>query len=336
MPNPPLSVLLPVRDGAVHLGDAIASMEGQVDPDFEVLAVDDGSEDGTHDLLREWAARDRRVRVVRTGPSGIVSALERARALARGDLLARMDADDVAHPRRFALQREFMAGRAEVALCGCGVEYFPAEALGEGARRYEEWINASLTHEEMEREIFVECPVAHPTWVMRAETVDRVGGYRDAGWPEDYDLLLRLWAAGGRLGKVPEVLLKWREGPHRLSRTGRRYTQDAFRRCKAHHLVATVVPEDRPVVVWGAGPVGKGFSRALRRLGRAPTAFVEVDPRKIGQEIHGAPVVDTEGGLARRGAFHLAAVAGPGPRARVRGLLEGAGFLEMRDFTAVA
>jgi cellulose synthase/poly-beta-1,6-N-acetylglucosamine synthase-like glycosyltransferase len=329
-------VLLPVRNGERHLPDAIASIEAQTEPDFEVIVVDDGSVDATPRILADWARRDARVQVVRQEPSGIVTALERARSSARGRYLARMDADDISEPGRLAEQRGLLDAEPAVALCGCRVRYFPEEAVRAGARRYEAWLNGSLDHDAITRELFVECPVAHPTFFMRAEAIEGVGGYLDRGWPEDYDLLLRLWAAGARLAKAPGTLLRWREGPERLSRTDRRYGPEAFRRCKAHHLAETVFARGRGAVLWGAGPVGKAFSRALRRVGVGVLAFVEVDARKIGQEIHGVPVLDTRAGLSMEGALHLCAVGQPGARETLRALLEGSGMEESRDFIAIA
>jgi glycosyltransferase involved in cell wall biosynthesis len=328
-------VLLPVRDGAAHLGEAAASLEAQTDGDFEVVAVDDGSTDTTPELLADWAARDPRVRIVGQDPSGIVAALERARGLARGRYLARMDADDVCEPHRFAAQRALMEA-APLAGCGAQVRYFPRHHLRDGARRYEAWLNTASTAEEVARAVFVECPLAHPTFFLRADAVEAVGGYRDRGWPEDYDLVLRLWRAGHRLANVPEVLLHWREGAGRLSRTHGVYAPGAFVACKVHHLRKSLLAGGRPAVVWGAGPVGKTFARALLAAGTPVEAFVEVDPRKIGQEVHGAPVLDTDGGLARRGVLHLAAVGQPGARRTLKDLLSGGGLVEGGDFVAVA
>jgi glycosyltransferase involved in cell wall biosynthesis len=335
-PPPPISVLLPVRDGAATLEEAIASVEAQTDPDFEVLAVDDGSADATPDILEAWAGRDSRVRVLRQPASGIVAALERSRGEARGRYLARMDADDVCEPERLARQRELLEAESTLVGCGCFVRYFPREAVREGARRYEAWMNSSSSAEEVERDVFVECPLAHPTFFLRAAAVQAVGGYRDPGWAEDHDLVLRLWEAGGRLAKVPEVLLRWREGEERLSRVDATYALEAFVRCKVHFLRRTLLSERQGAIVWGAGPVGKAFARELIRGGVPLLGFVEVDPRKIGQEIHGAPVVDTDTGLTYRGGLHLAAVGQAGARDTLRSILSGGGLKEMRDFVAVA
>ncbi|HUF89933.1 MAG TPA: glycosyltransferase [Gemmatimonadota bacterium] len=330
-------MLLPVRDGEDHVDRAIESLVGQTLTDLEILAVDDGSADGTPERLARWAGRDGRVRVLSQPTGGIVPALERARAAARGRWLARMDADDVSAPRRLEHQLACMEESDPLlAACGCRVEYFPRRGLGAGALRYERWINGLVSPAEIERDLFVECPLAHPTFFLDAEAVRAAGGWRDAGWPEDYDLLFRLRERGGRFAKVPAVLLSWRERPGRLSRVDPRYSPGAFRRCKVHWLRRGPLRGGRAVVVWGAGPNGKRFALELQRQGVRVAAFVELDPRKIGKRIHGAPVVSPADIGAHAGAFCVAAVGQAGARDQIRQALTAAGWREGADFVAVA
>jgi glycosyltransferase involved in cell wall biosynthesis len=329
-------VLLPARDGGRHLPECIASLEAQTCRGFEVIAVDDGSTDDTPELLRAWASRDARVRVLRQDPRGLVAALEHARAHARARYLARMDADDVAAPERLERQLDLMEARPDLTGCGCGIRYFPEALIKDGARRYQEWINDLIDPEQIARDLFVECPIAHPTFFVRADAVAAVGGYRDLGWPEDYDLLLRLWEAGGRFAKVPAPLLHWREGPGRLSRVHPSYGPDAFRRLKVEALRRTLLRDRNGVLVWGAGPTGKAFARALRDASLTVRAFVDLDRRKIGQVVHGAPVVPPARVNDFRGAFCVAAVGQPGARAEIRAALEALGWRETLDFVAVA
>lgn len=334
--SPPLSVLLPVRDAEGVIQQALDSISRQTYSDFEVVAVDDGSADRTSEILRAAAAADERIRVFSRKAAGIVPALEFARAKARGRYLARMDADDGAFAQRFMKQMELMESNRRISLCGTGIAYFPRETLRDGALRYEGWINSLHTHDDLVRDLFVECPIPHPTFLVRADVMDLVGGYRDMGWPEDYDLILRLWQGGGRLEKVPETLLRWREGEDRLSRNHENYSQDAFRRCKVHHLLRTHLRAGQGVVIWGAGPVGKAFGRELLAQGGVLRAFVDLDPRKIDQEIHGVRVLDPERALALDGSFSVAAVAKPGGREEIRDALRNAGKIESRDFLAIA
>ncbi|MDX1494135.1 MAG: glycosyltransferase [Longimicrobiales bacterium] len=331
-----MSVLLPVRDGARHLDEALESIVTQTLHDIEILVVDDGSIDDTGELLRSWSDRDPRIVGIQQEPRGIVAALEHARSLARGRFLARMDADDVARPRRLEAQLELLRRHPDLSGCGCRVRYFPRDVVRDGARRYEAWINGVVEPDEIERSIFVECPLPHPTFFFRSDALASAGGYRETDGPEDYELILRMWSQGHRFGKVPQVLLDWREGEDRLSRTDPRYAPEAFLSTKVSYLRSNLLGRGRAVVIWGAGPVGKALSRALREAGVPLRAFVELDPRKIGQEIHGAPVVDTDDGLEIAGPLHLAAVGQEGARRKITELLRGAGRRAMEDFVAVA
>lgn len=301
-----------------------------------MVAVDDGSSDGTAGLLEAWRRRDGRVRVLATGGAGLVPALTAAASAARAPLLARMDADDVAEPRRLELQAAFLGDRPDLAACGTGVELFPDRDVGSGYRRYERWLNALRDPETLRRDLFVECPVAHPTLAIRTTVLRGLGGYRDPGWPEDYDLLLRLHAAGLRAANLGRPLLRWRVRRGRLSLDAPAYSPAAFRRCKVHFLVRGGLPEGRALVVWGAGRVGKPLALELARQGRPARAFVDVDPRKVGQVIHGLPVLPPEGLARLPGAYVLAAVGAPGARQDIRRRLEASGRREVRDFRAVA
>lgn len=344
-----VSVLLPCRDAGRWLPDCIESLEAQTFGDYEVVAVDDGSRDETRELLESWGARDGRVRVLSSdgsheegeegdGAAGLVEALNRAAGAARGRLLARMDADDIAAPRRLQAQRDALRRRTELAACGTAVELFPASAVGDGYERYERWLNSLVGPEDLLRDLLVECPIAHPTLMIRRSVFHALGGYRDAGWPEDYDLVLRLHAAGMRAANLDTPLLRWRVRADRHSLRSPRYSADAFRRCKAHFLTEAFLP-GRPVVIWGAGKVGKPLARALLREGVPVRAFVDLDPRKIGQEIHGAPVLDPAGFerlSARSNPYVLAAVGSPGARREIREALQALGRRELLDFRACA
>jgi glycosyltransferase involved in cell wall biosynthesis len=330
-----VSVLLPVRDAADFVGACLASLAVQTLVDHEVIAVDDGSMDGSRALLEAAARADPRLRVLTLEGRGLVAALNAALHEARGCLVARMDADDVAHPDRLALQSSRLEADRSIDILGCRVRLIGPASGNAGMRAYVDWQNALVDHDAIVRDLFVESPLVHPSVMARTATLRGLGGYRDFRGPEDYDLWLRAHAGGHRFAKTRETLLDWRDRPDRLTRTDPRYAPDRFLALKVEALLAGVLRRPRPVVVWGAGRVGKAWSRALAARGRPVTAFVEVDPRKIGQRIHGAPVVAVAA-AARAGALHLAAVGDGGARERIR--LEAArlGLADGRDLVAVA
>jgi glycosyltransferase involved in cell wall biosynthesis len=329
MRRPLVSVLLPVRDEEEFLLETLESLSAQTLADHEVVVVDDGSRDGSAAIAEAHARADSRFRVIRAPPLGMVAAAERARAAATGPLVARMDADDVALPERLELQ---VAAIEEEGLAAVGgqVEYFPDPS--DGMRAYASWLNGLVTVEAALRDLFVECPLPGPGLTARAELVS----YRDCGWPEDYDLVLRIWRGGGRFRNVEALVHRWRDHPERLTRTRPAYSLSAFRRCKVHFLRASLLAGGRPAVVWGSGPTGKAFARELLAAGTPVAAFVEVDPRKLGKQIHGAPVVPVGRAADFPGSLALGAVAGAEARARVREQAAALGLVEGRDFVAVA
>jgi hypothetical protein len=171
--------------------------------------------------------------------------------------------------------------------------------------------------------------------MVRRPPFEAAGGYRASSGPEDYDLIIRLWRAGGALANVPRVLLAWRDRPDRTSRVDPRYSHAAFRRLKVATLLSTLV-RAHPVLVAGTGPTGKAFARELVRQGGHLAAFVDVDPRKVGQVIHDVEVVSPARVAEYRHCFGIGAVSGPKARADVRRMFAEAGFTEGADFVAVA
>ncbi len=341
-PTPRLSVVLPVRDAATTLPEALESLREQTFTDFEVVVVDDGSSDSSLRAAEAFASADSRFRVIGTPRRGLVAALGTGVSHARANWIARMDADDVSLPSRFERQVGFLERSSDVALVGCGVRMFPPERVGGGMLRYEAWLNGLTTHDEIVREVFVESPVAHPSVMFRREAFEAAGGYRDPGWPEDYDLWLRMLAGGSRFAKVPDVLLRWRESPTRASRVSPVYGRDRFLEAKARYLGPVFLRGKRSVVVWGAGPTGRRLVRLLGREGIRTRAFVDVDPRKVRRgaipegPCRGIPVRSPESLRCAVDRPLLAAVGSLGARERIRRELDRTGWTEGRDYTCVA
>lgn len=334
--TPRVSVLLPVRDPmAEALLSCLESLRRQREPRWECWLVDDGSAGGLGPEVEAWLAREPRIRVLRRPRRGLVPALLDGLAACRAPWVARMDADDWMHRDRLAAQLAFLEGHSGLDGVGCHVRLFPRTSLGPGLRSYESWLNAIADEGALRRERFVECPLAHPTWMLRREGLREIP-YRDAGWPEDWDLLLRWIAAGRRLSVVPRRLLGWRDHSGRLSRRDPRYGIDRFTECRAEHLCAGPLADHREYVLWGYGGTGRALRRALAARGRTPSHIVELHPRRLGQRIHGAPVVPPEALAGLGGKPLLASVAGLEARSRIRGTLAGLGRTEGVDFFCAA
>jgi glycosyltransferase involved in cell wall biosynthesis len=336
--HPLVSILMPVRDALHTLPACVASMQRQRDASWECVAVDDGSSDGSGAWLARAAALDARIRVFSQSPSGIVAALQHGLRQCRGDYIARMDADDIMLSRRLERQVAALARAPELAGVGCHVRIFPRSGLSDRRREYESWLNSLDTADAVARDAFVECPLAHPSLMLRRGVLER-HGYRDAGWPEDYDLMLRLLGDGQRLGVVPERLLCWRDGPSRLSRTSPTYGIERFFRCKAFFLSSGFLRDRGEYVLWGYGDTGRLLARALAEHGKRPRAIIELHPGRVGQRILGADVLSPAALpalLAHQKLPVVASVARHGPRGEVRAALNAMGLAELRDYIYAA
>jgi glycosyltransferase involved in cell wall biosynthesis len=333
-----VSVLLPVHQAEKTLEACLRSLARQRGVAFEIVAVDDGSTDGSLEILRTWAGRDSRLRVLSAGHHGLVSALNRGLTACTAPLVARMDADDASHPDR--LRRQFVAMRNEpdVGVVSCRIQCVPRSRIAGGFRVFESWVNSLMDHEAMARERFVDVPVVHPSVVVRRSVLELAGGWRDLGWAEDHDLWLRLFEAGVRFAKVPETLLFWRDGPGRLTRTDPAYATREFLRLKAHFLARGPLVRREPVIIWGAGTTGRRLARHLGNEGVAIECFVDIDPRKIGGAVGGRPVIDRQELRARMGdqATVVVAVASRGARDLIRGELDALGLTEGVGYWCVA
>ena len=337
---PIVSVLLPCYNAAATVTEALESLANQTLADFEIIAVDDGSTDNTLAILQTWAEKDARLRVLPRSHEGIIPTLNAGLEVCQAHYVARMDADDLCHPERLARQVAYMEAHPEVDLVSCLVEGFPKEALREGFRIYIDWQNSLVSHEDIRREMFVESPMAHPSVTFRKSVVETLGGYQERGWAEDYDLWLRLYLQGVRFGKIPEVLLSWREYPERLTRSDGRYSLENFLRAKAYYLVRGPLAGREAVIIWGAGMMGRRLSKQLARQGAPLVAFIDVDPKKIGRTRRGLPILAPDEVLEWWERYNnpvlWTAVGARGARALIRERLEGMGLREGQDWWGVA
>ena len=334
---PAVTVLMPVRDAAATLGSCLDSIQAQRFTDFELLVIDDASSDATHQMVSERAAADPRIRLLRAPRRGLVACLNAGLGQARASLIARMDSDDVMDRERLGLQRDYLQQHPDVGVVASRVRAFPADRVQAGTREYLRWQNACLDSDALRDEVYVECPITHPSAMFRLATVIAAGGYRDGDFPEDYELWLRLTARGCRMAKIDRCLLHWRQRDDSLSRRDPRYSRDAFDRLRARYLALDGrLGSGRPLVFWGAGRRTRQRARHFVALGFAPCAWIDVDPRKIGNRIHDVPVVAPEW-LDRRQPrpFVLAWVASHGARGSIGAALTAMGYGRGVDYLTV-
>ena len=332
---PIISILMPVRNEERYLQASLESLYRQTCTEWELIAVDDGSSDRTAAILAEASRRDRRVRVIRREGGGLVAALNAGLEFCRSPLLARMDGDDICHPSRLELQAAYLETNPDIGLVACDFRHFPRTGLKQGMIDYESWQNGLSDHYHINRDLFVESPFVHPSIMTRRTVMTELGGYHDNGWPEDYDLWLRMSGAGVKFARLPQTLLFWRDHPERATRTMDEYAANAFRACKCHHLLGSFLQNCPDVVIAGAGQEARAWQRQLAAANVTVSTWLDVDPRKIGRILHNAPVLSPDE-LQLNGRKMIVAIGVRGAREQFRSVAEGRGWQEGIDFICVA
>lgn len=198
-----VSVIMPVYNGEKYLTKAIDSILNQTFRDFELIVIEDGSTDSTSELLA--AFKDKRIRVVCNKKNiGVTNSLNIGLRQAKGDYIARCDADEINHPKRFERQVNFLNHHSDVVLVGSSVILINQDNMVIGK------VDFPQTHEEICRKIIVRNSIAHPTVMFRKKTIEQVGFYRSIfNGAEDYDLWFRMLHKG-KVQNLPEYLVKRR------------------------------------------------------------------------------------------------------------------------------
>jgi len=249
---PTVSVLMTCYDTARYVGEAVESVLGQTFGDFELIIVNDGSTDGSLEILRSYAKRDNRIRIL-TGPNvGIVASAIKGMAVARGEFVARLDSDDVALPTRLEKQVAYFREHPECVALGSRVLIVDPD--GETLC---EW-GTLATHEEIDHAHMNAGGPAliHPACMFRRDEAIAVGGYNPAyDVLEDLDLFLRL-AERGRIANLTEPLTKWRQHTSSCCHTRHAELCDKHRlvmadACRRRGLNAAARPSEE----WNRAPV---------------------------------------------------------------------------------
>ena len=204
MRQPVVSVVMAVYNEQPYLEEAVQSILGQTFEDFEFIIVNDGSTDGSKDVLERFAERDDRIRLIHQENRGLIPSLNRGLSMAKGRYVARMDGDDVSHARRLERQVQLLNAHPEVGVVGTKIEYIDVEGRVTG-----HWPLPTNPEVIAGRLLFNNC-LCHPSIVARRTLLRELGGYAEwAKYAEDYELWTRA-VKTSRIKNVCETLLKLR------------------------------------------------------------------------------------------------------------------------------
>jgi len=188
---PHISILTPVKNAEKYLQQCLDSILVQSHEDFELILVNDHSTDRSLEIMQYYALQDARVHVHNNTGNGIIDALRLAFSESQGQYITRMDADDKMHPQKLELMSAKLKEKGRGALAVGLVEYFSAAGIGDGYKRYSQWLNALTSTETNFTDIYRECVIPSPCWMIDREDLIACEAFQPNRYPEDYDLCFR-------------------------------------------------------------------------------------------------------------------------------------------------
>lgn len=280
-----VSIIMPVKNTSMYLKECLDSIRNQTNKNWELLAVDDGSTDDSFQVLTAYSIKDKRIKVFKNNGNGIISALQLGYSKSLGQFITRMDSDDIMATEKLSEMTNQLIenGIGNIAL-GL-VNYFSENGIGEGFSKYEQWLNGLISKGESFNEIYKECVIPSPCWMMYREDFEKCGGFNSEIYPEDYDLAFRFYE--NKLKCIPseKVLHHWRDYSTRTSRTHEHYADSSFIEIKLHHFLKLDYDANKPLVVWGAGKKGKLTAELLMKK-NIHFYWICDNPKKIGKDIY--------------------------------------------------
>jgi glycosyltransferase involved in cell wall biosynthesis len=288
-----ISILMPFKNTEGFLRECLDSVVNQSYNQWELVTVDDGSIDGSYELVKEYTKKDTRIKLFKNDGEGIISALQKAFKNCNGDYITRMDSDDIMDENKLfiMLNNLLQYGKNHVAV-GL-VKYFSAEGISNGYARYESWLNTLTKTGTNYSEIYKECVIPSPCWMIGREDFETCDGFNPNRYPEDYDLTFRFYKYNYTCIPCDVILHHWRDYSARTSRTHEHYAQNYFLDIKLYYFLELEYDISRPLTIWGAGTKGKSIAKSLVEK-QIPFFWICDNNKKIGKHIYAQELLNFE------------------------------------------
>ncbi|MCB0653558.1 MAG: glycosyltransferase family 2 protein [Saprospiraceae bacterium] len=329
--DPKISILVPVYNALPFLRDCLEAVLQQTEQHWELIAVNDFSEDESGVLLETYTAKDPRIKVLNNTEKGIIPALRLAFSQSTGQLITRMDADDIMMPGKLEALKRILLQNGLGTLATGKVKYISETRLGGGYLRYEEWLNQRVDKNDHFNEIYRECVIPSPCWMLWKQDLESCGAFSSDTYPEDYDLCFRFYKKGLNPVGSPEVLHYWRDHAGRSSRNDPHYANQQYFSLKLPRFLELDRMEEMPLVLWGAGNKGKQLASMLSGR-KKEFRWLCNSPSKWGHKVNGVVFEPVERIAEMSSPQIIIAVGNPQDQQEIRAYLNQLGKQNGRDY----
>lgn len=285
MQKPLVSILTPFKNTSQYLPECIESIQKQTYVNWELLIIDDDSTDNSFEVVSNYAKNDSRIKLLKNSGTGIIDALRMAFKRSKGEYITRMDSDDIMTPNKLEVLVKNLQTHGKQHLAVGLVKYFSSVGISDGYARYEVWLNQLTKKAANYSEIYKECVIPSPCWMLHRDDLIACNAFNPDDYPEDYDLTFRFYKHGFKCIPCDKVLHKWRDYSTRTSRTHEHYAQNYFLDIKIKYFLELDYDSSRPLAIWGAGFKGKSIAKHLVDY-NIPFVWICDNPKKIGKHIY--------------------------------------------------
>jgi glycosyltransferase involved in cell wall biosynthesis len=286
-----VSILIPFKNTEAFISECVMSIVNQTYKDWEAIFVDDHSDDTSYAIIEEFVNKDNRIKLLKNKGNGIIEALKTAFKNSKGNFITRMDSDDIMATNRLEVMINSLLEHGKQHLAVGQVKYFRTDGLSDGYTRYERWINTLTETGNNYSEIYKECVIPSPCWMLHRADFIACEGFEPNRYPEDYDLTFRFYRAQYKCIPCNEILLLWRDYSTRTSRTHEHYAINYFLDIKVHYFLELDYDKNRPLTIWGAGNKGKTVAKLLIEK-HIPFYWICDNQKKIGKDIYGQKLLN--------------------------------------------
>lgn len=331
MQKPLISILTPFKNTELFLEECITSIIQQTYTNWELLIIDDHSNDNSHNIVTKFAKKDSRIKLFKNSGSGLIDALKLAFSKSTGELITRMDSDDIMLPRKLEVLSNNLIkyGKKHVAV-GL-VKYFAKDGIKSGFKNYENWLNTLTKLGTNYNEIYKECVIPSPCWMIYKDDLIACDAFNPNIYPEDYDLTFRFYKKNYKCIPCQDILHNWRDYSTRTSRTHEHYAENHFIPLKINHFLDIDYDNHKTLTVWGAGTKGKIVAKTLIHK-NIDFEWICDNPKKIGKAIYGKTLKNFKALDQIKNPQSIITVANQTAQKEIRAYLHGLNLNPKKDY----
>lgn len=281
-----ISIITPFYNVEDYLEESLNSILDQTYPNWELMLINDQSEDKSNQIAQEYCLKDSRINLHQNTSKGLISALRLAFQNSSGNYITRMDADDIMTSNRLDLMLKRIQEFGTGYVCVGKVKYFSENELGDGYKKYESWLNELTERESNFEGIYRECSIPSPNFLIHRNDFEVIGGFDKDIYPEDYDLAFRMYQNGLKICSTSEVTHHWRDHSTRSTRTQDHYQPLSFIPLKVRYFLDIDHNSNKQLILWGAGRKGKLIAKELLDQ-KIEFQWVTENDKKINKDIYG-------------------------------------------------